>query len=444
MSGELLKKVSGVNYTEIAKSSLLPRINEADKIYQFNTLAEVFEYSAPVADVVTFSEDNATYIFASGMDWGVTELVITGGGVVVTSYNVNKAVLLSSTTGTFITCNKSVYFSNIAVIGVAGGACGICADDSLTDTITFDTMAVQGFVTNAYVKDYRAFVTKNVVGISSCTNGIVVEGTVDTLTIKTVLFETVSGYCVNLSGATLSAVDIDRNVCYSIATTTFIKVSPNNGNFTGNGFGTIRANKIIGDLAGIGSEGYSAVDEKWEVILNNIIKDSDRLRAQGFSHHIDGNTGTLSVDDTGWTQLTIDGATLSKEDGLPNILLGTSPQEHLWQTSDNTLRAIAENDTFLNRMDLTIDSLSGNPTRLNIYLDIQGSSPANILGDAVIKSSITLKTGNNQAHSKEMSYYTGATFLANGGRIWLRTDSGSVVIGSRAIVTQRTSSGARI
>lgn len=378
------------------------------------------------------------------MDWGVTELVITGGGVVVTSDNVNKAVMLSATTGTFITCNKSVYFSNIAVIGIGFGACGICADDSLTDTITLDTMSIQGFVTNLYVKDYKAFVTKNVVGISNCTNGVVIEGAVDTLTVKTVLFETVSGYCINLSGATLSAVDIDRNVCYSTATTTFIKVTPSSGNFTGNGFGTIRANKILGDVLGLGSEGYSAVDEKWEVILNNIIKDSDRLRAQGFSHHIDGNTSTLAVDDNGWTQLTVDGAALSKEDGLPNILLGTSPQLHLWQTSDNTLRAIAENDTFLNRVDLTINSLSGNPTRLDIYLDIQGSSPANILDDAIIKSTITLKVGSNQSHSKEMSYYTGSTFLANGGRIWLRTNSGSVVIGSRAIVTQRTSSGARI
>jgi hypothetical protein len=426
----------GNTIKELLPDNVIQRMSESNSITWINTLADA---PTPISDVITFDGDGSVYMIADSIDWGINRIEVNGNGVTLAGTNPNKSLMLSSTTGAFISCASTTFIVNISIIGTGVGAYGVYAEDSSTDTITLDTCAIIGFGVNVYIKDYKAFVTKNVVGITDCTNGIVLDGVVESCTIKTVLFERVTGYAIDLSLASLSAVDIDRNVCFSLASTTFLKTAIDDGNFSGNGFGTIRANKILGDLAGTGSEGYSPLNLKWESIGNNIINDSDRISPNGWGYYVDDAVSNIVAGsgEISAVKLTVNGlGVTSDSDYLPKVIRGDS---ELWDTSANDLMPITLGDSYNMRVAFVITSTSGNPARINVILDIGATGAITI---PVASYTSTLKTGTPQSHTFTIPYFTGSTFLANGGQIFVYCDSGTATIGNRSLMIQRSSSGA--
>jgi len=151
----------------------------------------------------------------------------------------------------------------------------------------------------------------------------------------------------------------------------------------------------------------------------------------GWAYYVDSLvTPTITIGTT-YTQITIDALGATINNYLPKEIRGIS---QLWTGSKIT--PIAIGDDYDGRFDVTITAKTGSPTAIELIIDISGG----------VAGTNKAFTGWLQAigtapydQSLPLDFFTLATFKANGGKIYARTDTGTVTIGRRNIKISRKS-----
>ena len=268
------------------------------ELYSFHPSAVVYvrtaaDLPAPVANVITLSTDNVTYLVYGLIDLTGDRIDITATGITLRGVVAN-AGFISTTTGNVFTGIASTNYEKIAIIAfsaswlihqVDGGASGLfCHRVGFVGGATTRSLHCENYIN--CVLTLCAFVA----GL----DGIEIAGTVDNLAVDLCRFEVgVTGTHIDYNGATVQATTINNCAVKLAASSTFIEMSVDGGNITSDGGGTITSNKINNSLGGTVTVGYSPLDLAWTVLGNNAITTSDRLQPTGWGHYSDGDTVTL-------------------------------------------------------------------------------------------------------------------------------------------------------
>ena len=186
---------------------------------------------------------------------------------------------------------------------------------------------------------------------------------------------------------------------------------------------------------GIGTTPNDGTGDTIRVGADKINDNFDELYSvSGWGYYQDSlATPTISVT-TSFTQITIDklGA-LTEEDYLPYEIRGSGT---LWDTDKIT--PINIGDDYDGRMDITVSARTGSPTYIEFIIDISGSTPDTnrVFTGFMLSTNVT-----PYKQSLYLDFYTLATFIANGGKVYARVDTGTVTVGARAIKISRKSRG---
>ena len=155
----------------------------------------------------------------------------------------------------------------------------------------------------------------------------------------------------------------------------------------------------------------------------------------GWGNYSDDEVAGQTITTTA-SKLVINGlGASSNNDYLPREIRGIS---ELWDVATNKITPITLGDGYTLRIDVEILTEVANPNEILTQLDIGGAATPTI----VILDRLS-STGRTAPYviSAGFPVYTLATFLTNGGQIFMSTDSGSVTLGSKAISIHRISKG---
>lgn len=149
----------------------------------------------------------------------------------------------------------------------------------------------------------------------------------------------------------------------------------------------------------------------------------------GWAYYVDSlATPTISVG-TSFTQITIDALGANITDYLPEEIKGISEL-----FSGNKITPVNVGDDYDGRFDITIESRTGSPSWIQLIVDISDATA----GDNVVFTSYIQTLGTTPyRQSTILDFFSLTTFLANGGKLFMRTDSGSVTIGTRNLKISR-------
>lgn len=136
------------------------------------------------------------------------------------------------------------------------------------------------------------------------------------------------------------------------------------------------------------------------------------------------------------SKIQIDGAgAASNSDYLPREIRGVS---ELWDTINDKITPINVGDAYDVRIDLTIDSKTSSPTYIQFDLDIGGGASPTII---VVQQILVVAKTPPYSLSIGFPIFSLATFMANGGQLFVSTDVGTLTIGKRQIFIKRDFSG---
>ena len=173
----------------------------------------------------------------------------------------------------------------------------------------------------------------------------------------------------------------------------------------------------------------------------NLVDNAEFVKAQseilGFGSYIDSETSPATQTiTTSESKLLIDGAASSSNSlYLPLQIRGIS---ELWDVTNNKINAINIGDGYTMRLDFEIESKSGAPKGIDVILDTGGGATPTIIE---LERTISVSKIAPYKVSIAFPYFTLSNFKTNGGQIFLKTDSGSVIISNRKISIHRISSG---
>ena len=157
----------------------------------------------------------------------------------------------------------------------------------------------------------------------------------------------------------------------------------------------------------------------------------------GFGAYADGLvTVPTQVITTAEQKLSIDGDGATSESGfLPREIRGTS---ELWDAVADKITPIAVGDTYSFRISFAITAKSGSPNSLTIKLDM-----GVYVTPTIVITEIEIQLSKTPPYSITQTFggFSLATFVANGGQLFLTTDTGTVTIGDRRLFINRISSG---
>lgn len=151
----------------------------------------------------------------------------------------------------------------------------------------------------------------------------------------------------------------------------------------------------------------------------------------GWGYYVDSLlTPTITIG-TSYTQITIDGLGATIDNYLPKEIRGVSQL-----FSGGKITPISVGDDYDGRFDCTVTGKTGTPTLIEFIIDISGGTPGT-------NKAFTgyIQTGGSIPYDQSMplDFFTLSTFLANGGKLYGKVDSGSVTIGRRNIKITRKS-----
>jgi hypothetical protein len=173
----------------------------------------------------------------------------------------------------------------------------------------------------------------------------------------------------------------------------------------------------------------------------NLVVDSDTLKklynTLGWGFYVeDQSVASTQVITTTSSLLQIDGlGATSNSSYLPHGIRGVS---ELWDTVNNKIVPILLGDGYTVRVDLQITAKSGTPTEVVFELDIGGgATPSTVIVERLIG------TGKTPPYTVSVGFpfFSLATFITNGGQIFLKTDTGTVTLTKRQISIHRISNG---
>jgi len=156
-------------------------------------------------------------------------------------------------------------------------------------------------------------------------------------------------------------------------------------------------------------------------------------RPLGWGYYTDSlSTPTISVG-TSYTQITIDSlGSLTNTDFIPTDNLNAQ----LWAGNKIVPQKIG--DDYDGRIDLTVTAKTGSPNAIECIIDISGSTPGtNKVFTGWVQAIGTVPYDQTLI----LDFFSLATFVTNGGKIYMRTDTGTVTIGRRNIKITRKSKG---
>lgn len=145
-------------------------------------------------------------------------------------------------------------------------------------------------------------------------------------------------------------------------------------------------------------------------LIDDILDSGDSLSGGFWQQYRDGTytvSNKLAVLAGVRTPITIDGvaSTVASPNGYPAI----------WNTSINKVEPLALDDFYTIRLDIKGESDVASVNRFDVEMDIGGS-----LGVISARTEIFAKgAGITQSFSPSSQFFVGATFLANGGAIYL-------------------------
>lgn len=152
----------------------------------------------------------------------------------------------------------------------------------------------------------------------------------------------------------------------------------------------------------------------------------------GWGNYADGlatPTQTFTSVDSLLTIDALGGGT--NETYLPNSLAGGTS---LWDGTTNKITPVAVGDSYDLRVVLQVTAKATSPTRLTLELDIGGqATPTNIIAEQTVSAEKTTPF----ISTFSFPIFCLNTFLANGGQLFVRTDTGSVTVASRSILLSR-------
>jgi hypothetical protein len=157
----------------------------------------------------------------------------------------------------------------------------------------------------------------------------------------------------------------------------------------------------------------------------------------GWAYYKDaGTTPTTQTFTTSASKLQIDGGHANSESGyLPREIRGVS---ELWDTTNDLILPIALGDAYDIRIELTIDSITASAAYLILQLDIGGGlGPSTVIFTNELAKPKTLPA----KVAFTFPVFCLATFLANGGQIFLNTDAGTMICSDFAIFIKRDFKG---
>lgn len=177
----------------------------------------------------------------------------------------------------------------------------------------------------------------------------------------------------------------------------------------------------------------TATNQKVSAADMNAIKSSvnELFDVIGWGFYQSGSGGTQTITSTA-SYLQINGTgTATETSYLPT---GLSDVSNLWDTTNHAITPEAVGDTYDLRLDLQVTAKTQSPSRLIVQLDIGGntSEPTIVINRRAITLDVIPET-----FSIGFPIFCLSTFKANGGRIFLSVDSGTITLGSRGIFLGR-------
>ena len=151
---------------------------------------------------------------------------------------------------------------------------------------------------------------------------------------------------------------------------------------------------------------------------------------QGWAFYTDDVSADLVVT-TSDTKLLINGlGSNTNEDFLPE------GNTSIWDSSTSKMTPFVAGASYDVRIQLDVTALSANPTQINFKLDIGGGATPTIV---IMEQTITLKNNVPQSIVISTPIFCLDTFVANGGQMFMSTNTGTLTIENRTILLVRTS-----
>jgi hypothetical protein len=163
-------------------------------------------------------------------------------------------------------------------------------------------------------------------------------------------------------------------------------------------------------------------------IQNNF---SELYNGNGWGYYKDDEASDLTVNTTA-SLIEING--LDSNSNSNYLPLGIRGVSELW--SSDKINAISVGDGYDVRLDLAITAKTGSPTYIDLQFDIGGGASPTIV---IVSKTISLVKTPPYNVSATFPLFSLTTFVANGGQMFVKTDTGTVTIGSRAILIKRDS-----
>lgn len=148
------------------------------------------------------------------------------------------------------------------------------------------------------------------------------------------------------------------------------------------------------------------------------------------------HSGATQTFNSAFSKLVISGSGAASDSSqLPRQIRGVG---ELWDTTENKITPISVGDSYNIRIDIPVTSETGSVTDITIQLDIGGgASPTSPI---VTRFAAGGKT-TPYVISVAFPVFSGSTFLANGGQIFIKTDAGSINVLNPQVYIGRSSGG---
>ena len=159
--------------------------------------------------------------------------------------------------------------------------------------------------------------------------------------------------------------------------------------------------------------------------------------AQGFGYYRDSEASPATQTfNTTPAKVLIDG--LGGTTDVANLPPEIRDSGALWDTTNDRITPMANGDTYEVRLDLEITGSTGTPNYLVLQLDIGGGAAPTI---SILEFPIAVYKAPPFNVSVTFTVFDRATFLTNGGQVFLATDTGTITVAGRGILISRNSSG---
>lgn len=393
-----------------------------------------------VAGVITLATNDIRYQIYCLVGIGTDRINVTANRIQIEGLTPDAGFSYTGT-GVLISTTGTLQMFGMNLVGMTATKL-IDAVDAGTSTILGRSLGlVGGPTTDLVCIDDYANVFFELTGFVTGRHGICLANTVSNFTVAFCQFNVgVTGMNIDYGTAICSATSIETCVSTLSATSTFINAAANNGNITAIGGGTVTHNKIDDSIVGSTiSVGLSPLDLRWLFIGNNNLVASDRLNPTGWAFYNDGNTVTTTVPSGvgNAVKFSVDGLGANTTSAFsPRVVRGVS---EMWDTSTDKMIPITLGDSSNVRIAFALTAKGANPSIITIVFDIGGASGITI---PVYTTSLTTPNTFPRSVTLVAPVFSLATFLLNGGQIFMYTDSGTLDVENRQILIQRISSGA--